>query len=91
MSLEQIRLQIDKIDDEILNLVLNRLECSRIIAKIKSEKNIPIYDELREQEIFEAVKIKSADNYKYILPIFLEILNSSKAFQKDIIKNAKQN
>ncbi len=91
MSLEQLRVQIDKIDDEILNLILKRMECSRLIAEIKFDENIPIYDEMREQEILEGVRVKSADNYKYVSTIFLEILNSSKALQKDIIKNAKQN
>lgn len=91
MNLEQLRVQIDKIDDEILNLILKRMECSRLIAEIKLDENIPIYDEMREQEIFEDVRLKSADNYKHVSPIFSEILNSSKALQKDIIKNAKQN
>ena len=65
MNLEQLRVQIDKIDDEILNLILKRMECSRLIAEIKFDENIPIYDEMREQEIFEDVRVKSADNYKY--------------------------
>ena len=86
MNLEQIRKQIDKIDDDILNLLL---ECSRLIAKIKYEKNIPIFDKIREQEIFDDIKLKSEDNYKYVFPIFLEILNSSKTLQKEITKNSK--
>ena len=56
MNLEQIRKQIDKIDDDILNLLLERMECSRLIAKIKYEKNIPIFDKIREQEIFDDIK-----------------------------------
>lgn len=84
MNLEQIRVQIDKIDDEILHLILKRMECSRLIAKIKVDENMPIYDAMREQKILENIRLKSADNCKYILPIFLEILNSSKALQKDI-------
>lgn len=87
MNLEQLREQIDKIDEDILKLLLKRMECSRFIAKIKYEKNISIYDEMREQEIFDDIKIKSEDNYEYVLPIFLEILNSSKILQKNIIKN----
>ena len=89
MNLEQIRKQIDKIDDDILNLLLERMECSRLIAKIKYEKNVPIFDKIREQEIFDDIKLKSEDNYKYVLPVFLEILNSSKTLQKEITKNSK--
>lgn len=84
MNLEQIRVKVDEIDDEILSLILKRMECSRLIAKIKLDENMPIYDKMREHEIFENIRLKSADNYKYVLPIFLEILNSSKALQKDI-------
>lgn len=87
MNLEEIRVQIDKIDDEILNLILKRMEFSKLIAKIKFDENMPIYDEMREKEILEIVKLKSMDYYKYMMPIFLEILNSSKSLQKYIIKN----
>ena len=83
MNLEQIRKQIDKIDDDILNLLLERMECSRLIAKIKYEKNISIFDKIDD------IKLKSEDNYKYVFPIFLEILNSSKTLQKEITKNSK--
>ena len=89
MNLNQIRSQIDKIDDEILSLILKRIEYSKIIAKIKFTKKISIYDENREFEIFKKIKLKSKDKYNYVFKIFIEILNSSKKIQKDIIQKLK--
>ena len=48
-------------------------------------------EQIRKQidKIFDDIKLKSEDNYKYVFPIFLEILNSSKTLQKEITKNSK--
>ncbi len=89
MNLEQIRIHIDKIDDEILNLILKRIDYSKLVAKIKLKENIPIYDEKREQKILKRLQVLSANDFKYILPIFSEILNSSKYIQKEIL-NSKE-
>ena len=89
MNLEQIREKIDEIDDEILILILKRVEYSKLIADIKFKENMPLFDKVRENEILKKVKLKSADDYKYILPIFSEILKSSKIIQNDMIKTKK--
>ena len=89
MNLEQIRKKIDEIDDEILSLVFKRIECSKLIAEIKFNERIQVYDELREEEILNRIKLKSADDYKYISTIFEEVLASSKLIQNDIIKNKR--
>lgn len=90
MKLEEIRRQIDVIDDEILTLILKRLEYSGIIAQIKLDNGLPIYDEAREQAILSRVKLASGKSYKYVLPIFLEILNTSKLIQQEARNSAKE-
>lgn len=87
MTLSQIRNQIDSIDNDILNLILKRMHYSESIAEIKFNNNISILDEKREKDILNNIKVKIPDKYTYILPIFKEILNSSKKIQKDVISN----
>ncbi len=87
MNLEQIRLHIDKIDDEILALILKRIEYSRLVAKIKLNENISICDEKREREILKRLQNISNDHFRYISSIFSEILNSSKRIQEEILNN----
>lgn len=87
MTLSQIRKQIDTIDNDILNLILKRMHYSENIAEIKFNNNISILDKKREQDILNNIKLNVPDKYKYIIPIFEEILKSSKKIQEDIISN----
>ncbi|GHV17047.1 chorismate mutase [Clostridia bacterium] len=52
-QLAAAREKIDGIDSEYLQLFSRRMELSREIAKIKSENNLAIFDEGREQQIVE--------------------------------------
>lgn len=90
MNLAEIRRQIDVLDDEILTLILKRLEYLGIIAKIKLGNGLPIYDESRERAILSRVKLASGKSYKYVLPVFLEILNASKLIQQEVRNSAKE-
>lgn len=85
MTLTEIRKQIDIIDNEILSLLLKRMKCSECIAKIKLADKLPVLDEAREKDILNNIKINSSDKYKYVLPIFNEILKTSKDIQNDFI------
>ena len=87
MTLEEIRKQIDEIDNEILKLLLKRLQYSKQIADLKFDSSTPIYDETRENEILNRLKVNSKDNHKYIAPIFSEILTTSKNIQEEIFNN----
>lgn len=82
MTLFEARDEIDKIDNEILHLLLKRLEISEFIGSIKKEANMSAVDKAREEEIFNNLKVSSKDKYEHIEPIFTEILRVSKDIQK---------
>lgn len=82
MTLFEARDEIDKIDNEILHLLLKRLEISEFIGSIKKEANMSAVDKAREEEIFNNLKASSKDKYEHIEPIFTEILRVSKDIQK---------
>ncbi len=91
MNLVQIREQIDFIDNEILRLIKKRFEYSKTLAKVKFNEGLKIYDEVRERKILDKVKINSGEFEKYVLPVFVEILTSSKLIQQDLHNDMKKN
>lgn len=85
MDLEHIRQEIDKIDDEIINLLSKRKDLVREIAKIKKESNKPVLDKKREQEIIERLKTKAKEqglDESFINSIFEIILKNSRNEQE---------
>ena len=47
MNLEDLRMQIDEIDDRMLELFRERMEISKQIAAYKQQHNLPILDNQR--------------------------------------------
>lgn len=58
MDLKYFREQIDIIDNELLRLFVARMKLSNQIANYKKEHHLPIYDQVREQEILQLVAEK---------------------------------
>ncbi len=81
MSLSSLRKQIDKIDSEILELFLERLDVCREIAKIKESNNIPIENIARENEILENIKSLSGEDFIYSRALFEKIFSICKDAQ----------
>jgi chorismate mutase len=50
-----LRKKIDKIDEEILLLLKERVEVSELIGKIKREEGTPIRDPKREEEKYRQI------------------------------------
>ena len=55
MDLLELRNEIDKIDDELVPLLLKRMDVSRKVAQYKVEHGIPVLNEKREQEVLDLV------------------------------------
>ena len=51
MDLKDIRADIDRIDDEMIKLFVQRMDCARRVAEAKRETGRPIRDHAREREI----------------------------------------
>ena len=87
MNIEEARKDIDKIDDNIIELLAKRKNLIKEIASIKKELNKPIIDEEREQEIIERLKKISKEkdlDENFISSIYEIILNNSKEEQGKI-------
>ena len=78
-DIKECRRKIDKIDSEISRLLDARRDILEDVAHYKKKNNIPVFDENREQEIFNKININDA-------MVFRAILDASKEFQEAIIK-----
>jgi chorismate mutase-like protein len=58
-KIEELREQVDKIDEKIVGLLNERAQIALAIRKFKEEKGISIYDTEREGEIYRKL---SANN-----------------------------
>jgi chorismate mutase len=55
MELGDWRKRIDTLNLQLLELLNERAKCAQAIAELKKKKMLPVYDPLREKQVFEAV------------------------------------
>ena len=80
MDLQDIRNQIDTIDDELVQLFVKRMNLSAQVAEYKKANNMPIYVPAREREILQDVAQKAGPemaNYTRVLYSMLFELSRS--------------
>ena len=80
-----LRNKIDLLDEQMLDLLVQRFSVSRDIGKIKTSGGINIGDPNREQEIIDrlAGKLEGKMERNDIAAIFGPIYHISKKFQKE--------
>ena len=81
--IKELRNSIDKIDDQIFDLILKRFDYVEKIGNIKKEMNMPVDDKAREEIIIERLseKLSTKINYKEIKKIISPIISISKGIQ----------
>ena len=55
MDLQQLRKEINEIDNEIIELFKKRMNCCFGVAEYKIENNLPVFQADREKEIIEHI------------------------------------
>ena len=58
MDIQELRKQIDEIDNGLINLFEKRMDIAAEVARYKQENNIPVYDPVREREILDKLSGK---------------------------------
>ena len=56
LDIDEIRKEIDRMDDDLLRIFNQRAGLALKIGEIKKERGLPVYDPGREKRIFERVK-----------------------------------
>lgn len=74
---------IDQIDQQMVQLLEQRFDCAKEVAKIKKENHLPILDASREQILLDKIKhlITQPEYMDAILEIYAAILKTSKEYQ----------
>lgn len=75
--IDEIRKDIDKIDEKILDLLAERLKKVSLISKYKKENRIPKFQKEREEEILNRLKKIGKLREEYIEDIFKRIIEES--------------
>lgn len=81
MELNELRGQIDRIDDQMLQLFLERMDTAEQIAEYKKAHDLPILNRQREREILAEIGEKSGKMELYGHRFFANIMELSRAYQ----------
>ena len=83
MDLNELRNEINGIDDEILGPFLRRMALAKQVAEYKRENGLPIYQPQREQEILESVAQRAGELGGYAKELFTALMDLIKQYQRD--------
>lgn len=87
MDRQQMRSQIDEIDQELMELFNRRMEISRKMAIYKMENDLPVLDETRERIVIETAKRRTRDEWAaYAANWFKALMQGSRAAQEQLMR-----
>lgn len=84
MTIDDIRQEIDHLDDELLQIFNQRAGLALKIGELKKELNLPIYDPSREKRIFDKMKTNNPgplDNAA-IVRLFERVIDESRSLER---------
>ena len=85
MELSEIRTKIDAVDDQLLDLFLERMHLSEEVAAYKNEHRLPILNKERERAILAKVTEKSGDKERYAYHLFSTLFELARSRQAELI------
>ena len=85
MELSEIRTKIDAVDDQLLDLFLERMALSEEVAAYKNEHHLPILNKQREREILAKVTEKSGEKERYAYHLFSTLFELARSRQAELI------
>ncbi len=85
MELSEIREKINAVDDQLLDLFLQRMDLSEEVAAYKNEHHQPILNKQREREILAKVSEKSGERERFSYHLFSTIFELSRSRQAELI------
>ena len=82
-KIRTIREKIDTIDREVFQLLIDRLEAVTAIGEVKKEEGLPIFDQSRENAIYEKIEsLFSEKEATFLKNIYQSIITESKKAEK---------
>ncbi len=85
MELTDYRNQIDKIDDEILDLFLKRMDVAAKIAELKKSQSMTVTHKSREREILNRITENAGESMEdYAKVLFSTLFDLSRSYQSKL-------
>lgn len=85
--LDELRKKLDQINLELVELIKRRLGIVREIAELKKEKNLPIFQPQREEELKRQIRMlgeKEGVDSEFLEKLLALLIEHSKTEQKGI-------
>jgi len=84
MNLQELRDEIDSIDESLIELFRKRMELSKKVAEYKKQHDLPVYDPVREEGILEKLSAKAGkEQEEAIRELYTLIFKLSRAVQEN--------
>lgn len=84
MEIEEIRKNIDSVDEEILRLFLKRMALSEKVASYKAKHQLPIENSAREEEVLHRISLESGEYSELARELFQCLFSLSKERQREL-------
>ena len=82
MNLDELRVEIDKIDKDLVELFAKRMDVAADIAAYKKENGLPVLDATREREKINALMELAPDQFEeHIHSLYSLIFELSRSYQ----------
>lgn len=85
MELSEIRTKIDAVDDQLLQLFLERMSLAEDVAAYKNEHHLPILNKERERAVLAKVTEKSGEKERYAYHLFSTLFELARSRQAELI------
>ena len=85
MDLSNVRETIDRIDDEIVRLFVQRMDAVSEVAARKHAEGAPVRDRAREREIVNRMTKAAGDVYApYVRALYAQMFDLSRSYQTSL-------
>jgi len=84
LTIDQIRIEIDRLDDELLRIFNRRASLALQIGEIKKERGLAVYDPNREKLIFDRMKAANPGPLEdsAIVRLFERVIDESRRLER---------
>ena len=88
MTLDDLRKDIDRVDEVLVRLLNERARCACEIGRIKKEQKVEIYQPEREKQVLEHVKSVAAEGPlepEAIARLFERIMDEARRLERRVV------
>ena len=91
MNLEQLRLEIDRVDEQLVKLIQERMDIAADIAAYKQQHDLPVLHAAREREKLAMITESSREDMKdYMRVLYSLLFELSRSYQNRLLQKSTE-